>query len=666
MRIREGNAVGRSVVALVVVGAVGLGTGSAASSTAPGAWSLAFADISAVSEPVATSRVVASDSASAQTAAMASGLAVEDVSQRTESQQVFALPDGSWRADVFTGPEWVVVEGDGSRESDWSRVDTTLRRDDDGWVRPVAYGEEFVLHAGGGASDVILESGLEGSDVAVRLLWNGGVLPAVELDGSRATYRGIAPGVDYVVHVFPSGFEQFYVLHTSAAAREFGDLVFEVEVVGGAVVSDDAGHLRVVDDAGNEVAAIPTPTAWDAKEDSKRSRPVLEPWSDTFNLSPGLRLGVGVLPDGVVDVIERSTEGLQLPEEVPLSVDVVDLGSSSRISLEADAGWLLDASTVYPVVIDPSLSTSFDTYVQSNFPTATYGSATELLIGTWNSGTARNRSFINFNTSSLKDVDVLSAHLYLWNHHSWSCSSRNWSVHLSEPATSSTTWNNQPTAYSDYAVTTNATKGYSSSCAAGWVTANITSMVQFWTTTATTTHGVRLTAGSETDNFFWKRFASRDWGVSGERPFLSYTFNTPPNTPTAVTLNGTQPAVDTVVELTSSTPTLGATVTDPDGGNVRAVFAVYQDGVLVADGLEGSLVASGNASTLVLPFDLSYGSVYKITVKGHDARISSSGTATPTWSFRVVGADPADIPTVCDEVVDGVDLGHVECGEVTP
>src|SRR5690606_39568840 len=58
---------------------------------------------------------------------------------------------------------------------------------------------------------------------------------------------------------------------------------------------------------------------------------------------------------------------------------------------------------------------------------------------------------------------------------------------------------------------TNATRGYNSSCADGWVSMPLTPIMQGWADDESTdSHGLILWAASETNNLNWKRFLSRN------------------------------------------------------------------------------------------------------------------------------------------------------------
>jgi hypothetical protein len=603
--------------------------------------------------------LTAPDPVSAQLMAASIGESVEDLSQRDATTQVFAQPDGTWRGEAYSGPEWVKVDGDGTEEDDRSRVDTTLHVNAAGDVVPVASPAAVTLASGGEPTDVIMTTGFDGSETEVELMWDGSHLPPVELDGPRAIYSDISPGVDYIVEVVPSGFRQYYVLHDADAAAGFDGLHMDLRTNDGSLEVESDGSFAVVDEDGAEVAFAQVAAAWDASEDRKQSNPVLEQWNDDINLSPGTRFLPGLLPDATVDSLERATEGHELPEEEEIDVSATVKGDVTRVALGVSEEWLADEATEYPVVVDPSLNTSADRFVRSNYPTKSFNSGTELFVGTFDSGTSRYRSYINFNTSSIKNLDLVSAKLYLWNHHSWSCNSRQWKVHMATSTSSSTTWNNPPTVYSTFAAATTSTKGYSSSCGDGWVTANITDMVNEWTKTSTTTHAVRLSAGSETDNFYWKRFYSRDHSTSTRRPKIVYTYNSPPTQPITLQVDGKSVANNGVLTATSATPKISIKVEDPNGGSVRAYFKIYKAGQTsyVTTGY-GGYVQSGQRSVWTPSYAFEQGEQYVIDAWAHDGRLFSNprpGTwafeprnlapSTPS-SFRVGNATPPSSGTV--------------------
>lgn len=62
------------------------------------------------------------DAISAMVTARATARRVEDLSQRSETSQVFANPDGTWTSEAAAGPVRVLDEESG----EWADIDTTL------------------------------------------------------------------------------------------------------------------------------------------------------------------------------------------------------------------------------------------------------------------------------------------------------------------------------------------------------------------------------------------------------------------------------------------------------------------------------------------------------------------------------------------------------------
>jgi hypothetical protein len=110
--------------------------------------------------------------------------------------------------------------------------------------------------------------------------------------------------------------------------------------------------------------------------------------------------------------------------------------------------------------------------------------------------------------------------------------------------------------------------------------------------------------------------------------------DTAPAAPTNVTVDG-QALTTTGIE-TSVRPTLAATVSDPDGGQIQALFTVKQDGVVIMDSVPGSLVTvtttGTGVSSVALPYAISKGATYTVEVVAFDGHMASS-SVTPTGDF---------------------------------
>lgn len=128
------------------------------------------------------------DRTSAAKAAAAQGSPVEVMEDRTESSQVFAQPDGTFRLEASSSPKWV-EQPTGA----WAPVDLTLVKTDSG-LRPKMVPVDMAFSAGG---DTALASLSERGDTAHRigLSWPT-KLPVPTVAGNVITYPDVAPDTD--------------------------------------------------------------------------------------------------------------------------------------------------------------------------------------------------------------------------------------------------------------------------------------------------------------------------------------------------------------------------------------------------------------------------------------------------------------------------------------
>jgi len=567
------------------------------------------------------------------------GNPVEDLSQRTPTVSVWALPDGTWSSTMSSAPQWVRTgEGDGTSRSDWARSDQTLERRADGSVAPVAQVNGIVL-AGGGPATVLLSETDPETGVSLRVLWDGSRLPRPVLDGGRATYKNVYPGVDLVIDILPEGFEEYFVVRTRAALRAAPDLHLDVAVEGADLVDDGNGGFNVVAPDGTVVGHSPGALAWDAITDQVSANPVMEEWSGVPRARVGLPWSV---PIGGVQ-LERMATIASETGSVPVAATLEDLGNRTRVSLAADAEWVDDPGTTFPIVIDPSLGGPYwDTYVESGY-TTDWSLRTYLLIGTY-TGLGAHRTFMTWNTTSLVGKDITSARLNIYMYWSSQCNPRSWYVYTANPVTSYIRWETQPTIYG-YAVTgSTLTTGHTSCPAVQNAYVDITDHAKYWSHLSGGYRGLAIVSGSESDITYWKRFYSSN--ASSHQPSISYTYNTEPNVPSGVTVDDLALTEDRTSSVTR--PEVSAVVTDPDGGEVRALFTILQGGVVIIDSLPGTVVASGQVSSATLPYGLSSNAAYTIEVRATDTRLIGDAVS-PTYTFTGPEGSVREIPAGDDD-----------------
>ncbi|XVV15906.1 hypothetical protein ACQP2X_16610 [Actinoplanes sp. CA-131856] len=156
----------------------------------------------AAAAPVACPAGVA-DAAAASARAKACGSRVELLGKRSERDQVFANPNGSYTLETSAVPRRVRGSG-----GSWAAVDTTLRSDG-GRVRPLATAADLDFAAAGAGAMARIATA--GGALALTAPWT---LPAPVLSGSRATYADVLPGVDLVLSARPEGFAETLVVRT--------------------------------------------------------------------------------------------------------------------------------------------------------------------------------------------------------------------------------------------------------------------------------------------------------------------------------------------------------------------------------------------------------------------------------------------------------------------
>lgn len=588
-----------------VVGVLSAATVLAGGMAVPAAPAAAAQPAAVVPAPAA--QVVASrpDGLSAAVSARAQGSRVEIEAERTETSTTWANPDGTRTTEVHGGPIRF------RKDDGWANVDLQLGRRPDGSVSPRGHvgGLRLSGESRAAETDAVTVSAGEGRQVV--LAWPGSLrAPAVE--GTRATYPEVQPGVDMVVEALRTGYEQLFVVKQRPAGPLSWRLPLKTKGLTARAESD--GSVSFVDAGGVVVSRFAPAVAWDARYD---------PASGTSpNIAP------------VSMTVEQHSPGRAVLVVTP------------------DAGWLADPATVFPVTVDPTYAalptayTSFDTFVQGGISSSQSGS-TELRLGTYNGSTVA-RSYLSFPTSAMAGKRIMSATLSLHAIHSYSCNARNWEVWSAALADSSTTWANQPPFYNRYS-TTSVTRGYSSSCAAGWVNVDIRSLAQAWADNGRDTAGLGLKAADETDPYGWKKFSSSETSAD---PHVSVTYDRAPGQPATPTLSPVasyQPPNETAASLYTydTTPALTSKASDPDGDTIGYDLEVHNSTTVSSTSQKSmcwtGFVASGSAATCSSGTALADNATYYVRARAWDGNLH--GPYSGWTTFRLGAATPA-APTI--------------------
>jgi RHS repeat-associated protein len=584
---------GGLVVALLPVGDAGMGSAVAAQAP-PAAFVASGVGNAAESRP---------DVISARITARASGRRVEVEGLRSQTSTSWVNPDGTVTVEAHAAP---VRFKDAAGA--WQPVDLTLDQAADGSVRARSHpgGLEF-----GGASTARESEGASiaaGSGRSVMVEWPG-KLPRPQVSGADALYADVAPGVDLGFRALRTGFEQFVTIKQ----RPAGAVSWTVPVTTAGLTARAAadGGVEFVDAGGTVQSRILPATAWDA---------ATYPGTDT--------------------PVNTSAVGLSVRQVSP---------GRALLTITPDAEWLADPVRQFPVTVDPTYASgtidpSFDTFVQSDITTDQSGSS-ELRVGTPNSGATVARSFLNFHELPVKGKTIMSASLSLYQTTATTCTASTVNLNRTSTTTNtSTRWSNQP---SVGAATWSAafSKGFTG-CAAGRVSIPITDLVQAWSSDSVDVQGLRLSALGESYTAGYKVFSSTE---TANDPYITYTYSrTPgtasvPQTSSASTWNGQ-------TYLSTTTPTLSSTATDPDGNQVRYSIPVYSDasGSSQVSGCTTGYVASGSAGSCPVTPALTNGSTYYVRALAQDETglYGPYSSLTASSAKVIVASTPPPAPVV--------------------
>lgn len=214
---------------------------------------------------------------------------VEVLADREEYRNVFAQPDGTLIANEHAAPVWA-YSWDG-----WAPADPTLTVWEEQLIFPVAALNETYFSVGGEAPLATLDRG----GVSLALQWPD-PLPAPELDGARAVYPEVLPGVDLEVRSTVEDFSVGLVIKTPEAgtSAELRSLRIGVPAVWLDVVATEQGGVAGLDPAtGNPVVVADPPLMWDSGTDAEGPAYDAD-WgpSDSATVAPvGLTLTDGVI-----------------------------------------------------------------------------------------------------------------------------------------------------------------------------------------------------------------------------------------------------------------------------------------------------------------------------------------------------------------------------------
>lgn len=522
---------------------------------------------------------------------------VEVMNLRSETEQVFAEPDGTFTATVAAG---VVRFRDASG---WRDVDLNLRRRPDGVIAPAAHPFDLTV-AGRPAADRPAETPDGSTELAavgrggdrVSMLWSGR-LPEPTLVENRATYVDVRPGLDLVVEATRTGFQQLLVVKDRSALSQVSQIKLPLRAANATAHKvDPHGNVTLTGKDGRVIARSPAPEMWDAQP----------------------------APDGT-DRGSRRPVALSAQRRPAAAARAAD----TELRLTPDQQWLNDPARVFPITIDPTvnpLHTTFDTYVKEG-STTDHSGANDLQLGVVSG--KRARSFLSWDTTALKGKQITSAKTYFWNWWSPTCAAKSWEIWTTEAATSESRWDTQPK-WLNRDGTSTATKGFNASCNDAWVNIDSKSFFQRAATANSARGFMGLRATSETDGDAFKQFRSRNAASAGQVPYSVVSYNSYPSIGNRTTspVSACQSGAGRPY-LNSKTPQLRAIVTDGEASPSTATFEWWAVGGTAKLGSRAVTgVASGSTASVVVPTTgtLTENASYKWRVQATD------NTGSSPWS----------------------------------
>ncbi|WP_232240708.1 hypothetical protein [Kutzneria sp. 744] len=454
----------------------------------------------------------------------------------TPTRKVSAKPDGSLVAEVSAEPMQV------KRGDTWAPIDTRLAAKGN-QLAPRSASADVVFSGGGDTA--LVRFGAPGQ--SFTLTWPG-KLPKPAVDGDKATYPEVLPGIDLVLNAESTGFSQHLVVKNPAAAAKIGDVRLGLTTDGLTVKTGDNGVVRAVNAKGDTVFQTPPSTMWDASGE------------------------------------RQATVGVKMDQ--------------TSLTLAPDRSFLTDAKAKYPIVIDPDWHT-FDRSDWAKVFQAT-GNSTHWYgandVDSWGklgscsgwagcSGVGVARTYWQFDTSFLNGKRIISTQLDATVVYGPSCNTRNYELYIADRTfDSGLTWNNQP--HGTYVDTSPADSAYTGCAGNKGLGFDVG---QFINPSGWSAYTIK--AQDEGDRYAWRKL-----DAPATRIIVNY--NTRPNPPSAM---ATQPPLnvckwcDGEAYVGDDTIRLQGTLTDPDNDQLTPIWDIY-GGPSVEEHF-GTTLASGSVFT---------------------------------------------------------------------
>lgn len=449
----------------------------------------------------------------------------------TEYSTTEREPDGSYTTTTHSLP--VNYQDDAGA---WHPIDNTLVPASGGTYEAQNAAAAYVAKIPEDPATTPVRFSIDADWVTMRLHGADNTAPAIE--GSSATLSNVAKADAVTYEATGSGLKESIVLDTPPATASLS-YVYDIDAAPGLTPSlDDTGDLvfRQVD--GSVRVRIPAGTMYDS------ATPVADSGDVSYNLTA--------------------------------------IANGWSLQLTPNVAWLTDPQRVYPVVIDPTVTSpkvvSRDCYIMQANVTASHCAAPYVQVGGTNA-TDRYRGLLDFDVfagvPATAIVSKATAHLYMDGSQSLNHQGANYALFRAGSLfDGNATWS-RPTLTTSWdggsPVASSATDnlsltGYDSG--SGYKQFDVTNIVDYWMKYPAQETGLVLKQndGTRVDNelYFYSNVGSNPVGTD---PYLTYTYTLPPS--------ADQPSIS--IEATDGT-TVGDIASDIANvsGPVQLVLQTHQ------------------------------------------------------------------------------------------
>ncbi|MEU8702427.1 LamG domain-containing protein [Streptomyces sp. NPDC048680] len=390
---------------------------------------------------------VSSDQASAQARAAASGERVEVVEERTERETVYANPDGTTLTmEKSISPVRVEMPGGG-----WASPDASLTERADGSIGPKAAAMDLSFSPGGDGAELVT-IGQDGRSVSLG--WPGN-LPAPQLDGSRATYSDVLPGVNLILTATVEGFRQVLEVETPEAAANpaLENISYDLDARNLTLSAGPGGGVEAVDGDGKTVFRSPVAQMWNSAGNGGATA---DPAASAKLLAASQEVGVLRDADPVPAGPQEEGDPLAGPGAGDESATLDLAIGTGSVTVKPDAELVAGtAPSEFPLYIDPSieLNESERTVLSSdgdrfyNFDAGengmSVGKCGQAVIGgvSYYCGNGYvNRMYFEFAPTKLAGKHILDATFSVTETWSFSCDERWVDLERTNNISSTSTW----------------------------------------------------------------------------------------------------------------------------------------------------------------------------------------------------------------------------------